>query len=326
MAQVLRQLPQVNDPNILVGTNTADDAAVYKVNDSLAIVQSVDYFTPVVDDPYTFGLITAANSLSDLYAMGAQPLFALNIVGFPSKKLSMNVLAEILKGGAAKAAEAGISVIGGHTIDDPEPKYGMVVTAVINPAQVVTNAGAKAGDRLVLTKPLGLGIITTAMKKGLVSPEVIAEAIEVMSTLNKAAAEAMVKVGVNACTDITGFGFLGHLHEMAKASHLGAKISLADVPVIPETWNLMNNKQGVVPGGSQRNLEFLREDLIINPGITEVDLTVLSDAQTSGGLLISVTEEKLPNLLQELKEAGVQTIALVGTMVEDDLFKLEICK
>jgi len=326
LAQVLRQLPQIYDPNILVGTNTADDAAVYKVNDSLAIVQSVDYFTPVVDDPYTFGLITAANSLSDIYAMGAQPLFALNIVGFPSKKLSMDVLAEILKGGAAKAAEAGISVIGGHTIEDPEPKYGMVVTAVINPAQVVTNAGAKAGDRLVLTKPLGLGIITTAMKKGLVGPVVIAEAIEVMSTLNKAAAEAMVKVGVNACTDITGFGFLGHLHEMAKASHLGANISLANVPVIPETWNLINNKQGVVPGGTLKNLEFLREDLIINPGISELDLTVLSDAQTSGGLLISVTEEKLPNLLQALKEAGVQTIAIVGTMVEDDLFKLEICK
>ena len=326
MAQVLRQLPQINDPNILVGTNTADDAAVYKVNDSLAIVQSVDYFTPVVDDPYTFGLITAANSLSDIYAMGAQPLFALNIVGFPSKKLSMDVLAEILKGGAAKAAEAGISVIGGHTIDDPEPKYGMVVTAVINPAQVVTNAGAKPGDMLVLTKPLGLGIITTAMKKGLVGPEVIAQAIEVMSTLNKGAAEAMVKVGVNACTDITGFGFLGHLHEMAKASHLGAKLFLSDVPVIPETWNLIKNKQGVVPGGTQKNLEFLREDLIINPGISEIDLTVLSDAQTSGGLLISVTEEKLPKLLQELKEAGVQTIAIVGKMVQDDLFKLEICK
>jgi len=316
----------VNDPNILVGTNTADDAAVYKVNDSLAIVQSVDYFTPVVDDPYTFGLITAANSLSDLYAMGAQPLFALNIVGFPSKKLSMDELAEILKGGAAKAAEAGISVIGGHTIEDPEPKYGMVVTAVIHPAQVVTNAGAKAGDMLVLTKPLGLGIITTAMKKGLVGPEVIAEAIEVMSTLNKGAAEAMVKVGVNACTDITGFGFLGHLHEMAKASHLGAKIFLADVPVIPETWNLINNKQGVVPGGTLKNLEFLREDLIVNPDISEVDLTVLSDAQTSGGLLISVTEEKLANLLLALKEAGVQTIAIVGKMVQDDLFKLEICK
>lgn len=326
MAQVLCQLPQVNDPNILVGTNTADDAAVYRVNDSLAIVQSVDYFTPVVDDPYTFGLITAANSLSDIYAMGAQPLFALNIVGFPSKKLSMDVLAEILKGGAAKAAEAGISVIGGHTIDDPEPKYGMVVTAVINPAQVVTNAGAKAGDILVLTKPLGLGIITTAMKKGLVSQDVIAEAIEVMSTLNKGAAEAMVKVGVNACTDITGFGFLGHLHELAKASRLGAKISLADVPVIQETWNLIRNNPGVVPGGTRKNLEFLKEDLIVNSGITEVDLLVLADAQTSGGLLISVTEDKLQSLLQELKEIGVQTISIVGKMVQDDLFRLEISK
>ena len=296
------------------------------MNDSLAIVQSVDYFTPVVDDPYTFGLITAANSLSDIYAMGAQPLFALNIVGFPSKKLSMDVLAEILKGGAAKAAEAGISVIGGHTIDDPEPKYGMVVTAVIDPSKVVTNAGAKAGDMLVLTKPLGLGIVTTAMKKGIVSQEVIAEAIEVMSTLNKNAAEAMVKVGVNACTDITGFGFLGHLHEMAKASHLGAKIYLAGVPVINETWKLIRNNSGVVPGGTRKNLEFLKEDLIINQDITENDLLVLADAQTSGGLLISVTEEKLPSLLQGLKGAGVQTIAVVGKMVQDDAFKLEICK
>lgn len=289
-------------------------------------MQSVDYFTPVVDDPYTFGLITAANSLSDIYAMGAQPLFALNIVGFPSKKLSMNVLAEILKGGAAKAAEAGISVIGGHTIDDPEPKYGMVVTAVIDPSQVVTNAGAKAGDMLVLTKPLGLGIITTAMKKSLVSPEVMAEAIEIMSILNKRAAEAMVKVGVNACTDITGFGFLGHLHEMAKASRLGAKIFLSDVPVIHETWNLIKNNSGVVPGGTRKNLDFLKGDLIINPDISEHDLLVLADAQTSGGLLISVTEEKLPNLLQELKDAGVQTIATVGKMVQDDLYKLEISK
>lgn len=326
MAQVLRQLPQINDPNILVGTNTADDAAVYKVNDSLAIVQTVDYFTPVVDDPYTFGQITAANSLSDIYAMGAQPLFALNIVGFPSKKLSMDVLADILKGGAAKATEAGISVIGGHTIDDPEPKYGMVVTAVINPSQVITNAGAKEGDILVLTKSLGLGIITTAMKKGLASQEAIVEAIEVMSTLNKSAAEVMVKVGVNACTDITGFGFLGHLHEMAKASHLGAKIFLDDVPVIQEAWNLITNQSGVVPGGTRKNLEFLNKDIILNQGITEIDLLVLADAQTSGGLLISVSEEKLPKLIQGLKEAGVQTSAIVGKMVKDELFKLEICK
>ena len=289
-------------------------------------MQTVDYFTPVVDDPYTFGVITAANSLSDIYAMGAQPLFALNIVGFPSKKLSMDVLAEILKGGAAKAVEAGINVIGGHTIDDPEPKYGMVVTAVLHPSQVVTNAGAKEGDILVLTKPLGLGIITTAMKKGLVSQEVIDEAVQIMSTLNKYAAEVMVKVGVNACTDITGFGFLGHLHEMAKASGLGAKIVLSDVPVIPEAWNLIKDKTGVVPGGTMRNLEFLKEDLTTSPDISEAELLVLADAQTSGGLLISVNEEKLPKLLQGLKEAGVQTTAIVGKMVQDDLFKLEICK
>lgn len=326
MAQVLRHLPQINDPNVLVGTNTADDAAVYKVTDSLAIVQTVDYFTPVVDDPYTFGAITAANSLSDIYAMGAQPLFALNIVGFPSKKLSLDILAEILKGGAAKAVEAGINIIGGHTIDDPEPKYGMAVTAVINPSEVITNAGAKEGDLLVLTKPLGLGIITTAMKRGLVSPETIAEAINIMSTLNKNAAEVMVKVGVHACTDITGFGFLGHLHEMVKASGLGAKIVLGDVPVIQEAWDLINYESGVVPGGTVRNLEFLKENLVVSPGISDVGLLVLADAQTSGGLLMSVAEEKLPNLLKGLKEAGVQTSAVVGKVVDDGLHRIEICK
>lgn len=326
MAQVLRQLPQINDPNVLVGTNTADDAAVYKISDSLAIVQTVDYFTPVVDDPYTFGAITAANSLSDIYAMGAQPLFALNIVGFPSKKLSLDVLAEILKGGAAKAAEAGIGVIGGHTIDDPEPKYGMAVTAVIDPSRVITNAGAKEGDILVLTKPLGLGIITTAMKRGLVSRDAIAEAVNIMSTLNKKAAEVMVEVGVNACTDITGFGFLGHLHEMVRASGLGAKILLADVPVIQEAWDLINYQSGVVPGGTVRNLEFLREKLVVGPGISEAELLVLADAQTSGGLLISAAEEKLPKLLKGLKEAGVQTSAVVGKVVHDHFCRLEICK
>lgn len=310
----------------MVGTNTADDAAVYRVNDSLAIVQTVDYFTPVVDDPYTFGAITAANSLSDIYAMGAQPLFALNIVGFPSKTLSMDVLAEILKGGAAKAVEAGINIIGGHTIDDPEPKYGMAVTAVIHPSQVITNAGAKEGDMLVLTKPLGLGIITTAMKRGLVSQEVITEAIQVMSTLNKYAAEVMIKVGVNACTDITGFGFLGHLHEMAKASGMGAKITLTDVPVLQEAWDLINYESGVVPGGTLKNLEFLKENLVIRPDVSETELLILADAQTSGGLLMSVAEEKLPILLQGLKEAGVQTSAIVGKMVQDDLSRLEICK
>lgn len=309
-----------------MGTNTADDAAVYKVNDSLAIVQTVDYFTPVVDDPYTFGAITAANSLSDIYAMGAQPLFALNVVGFPSKKLPLEVLAEILKGGAAKAVEAGINIIGGHTIEDQEPKYGLVVTAVIHPDEVVTNAGAKVGDYLVLTKPLGLGIITTAMKKGLVGQQTINEAIGVMSTLNKKAAEVMVRVGVHACTDITGFGFLGHLHEMVKGSGAGANISLSKLPVIQEAWHLVQNQTGVVPGGTKKNLSFLRENLVVGSGITEEELLVLADAQTSGGLLMAVEESKLPLLLAGLKEAGVQTSSVVGKVVHDENCRIEIGK
>ncbi len=315
MAQVLRHLPTINDPNVLVGTNTADDAAVYKVRDDLAIVQTVDYFTPVVDDPFTFGLITAANSLSDIYAMGAQPLFALNIVGFPSKQLPMNTLAEILKGGAAKAAEAGISIIGGHTIDDNEPKYGMVVTAVINPKDVITNAGAKPGDVLILTKPLGIGIITTAMKRGMVSQSTIDKAVDVMTTLNKAGAEAMIQVGANACTDITGFGFLGHLHEMAKASGVGAKISLSKVPVIPEAWELIS--QGVAPGGTHKNLEFLQGNIIWDASISKESQLVLADAQTSGGLLIAVPQEKAQQLVTALVEARVPVVAVVGEIIED---------
>lgn len=322
----MRLLPQIDDPNVLVGTSTADDAAVYKVNDSLAIVQTVDYFTPVVDDPYTFGAITAANSLSDIYAMGAQPLFALNVVGFPSKKLPMEVLADILRGGAAKAVEAGINVIGGHTIDDPEPKYGLVVTAVIHPSKVITNAGAKEGDYLVLTKPLGIGIITTAMKKGVAGQRTIDEAIKVMSTLNKNAAAAMIKVGVNACTDITGFGFLGHLHEMVKASGLGAKLAMEAIPVIEETWDLIKNITGVIPGGTRKNLDFLREHLVYNHSISEEELLILADAQTSGGLLISVSEAGLANLINELKAAGVETTAVVGRVITDDLNRIQICK
>lgn len=322
----MRLLPQIDDPNVLVGTSTADDAAVYKVNDSLAIVQTVDYFTPVVDDPYTFGAITAANSLSDIYAMGAQPLFALNVVGFPSKKLPMEVLADILRGGAAKAVEAGINVIGGHTIDDPEPKYGLVVTAVIHPSKVITNAGAKEGDYLVLTKPLGIGIITTAMKKGVAGQRTIDEAIKVMSTLNKNAAAAMIKVGVNACTDITGFGFLGHLHEMVKASGLGAKLAMEAIPIIEETWDLIKNITGVIPGGTRKNLDFLREHLVYNHSISEEELLILADAQTSGGLLISVSEAGLANLINELKAAGVETTAVVGRVITDDLNRIQICK
>lgn len=315
-------MPKIDDPNVLVGTNTADDAAVYKISDELAIVQTVDYFTPVVDDPYTFGTITAANSLSDIYAMGAKPLFALNIAGFPDKKLSLEVLGEILRGGAAKAQEAGVSIIGGHTISDAEPKYGMAVTAVIHPEKVITNAGAKPGDVLILTKPLGIGIITTAMKRDLVSPSTIEKAVEVMSSLNKTAAEVMVSVGVNACTDITGFGFLGHLYEMAKGSGAGAKISMAQMPVIPEAWDLI--RQGVAPGGTHRNLEFLKDNLSPAAGVSKEELLVLADAQTSGGLLMAAPAAKADRLVSELGAAGVPVVAVVGEIVADTAGRIVI--
>jgi len=318
----LRHLPKIEDPNVLVGTNTADDAAVYRISDDLAIVQTVDYFTPVVDDPYTFGMITAANSLSDIYAMGAKPLFALNIVGFPAKKLPLETLAEILKGGAAKAVEAGVSVIGGHTIDDNEPKYGMSVTAVIDPKKVITNAGARAGDVLVLTKPLGIGIITTAIKKGLVREDTIDKAVEVMSTLNKAAAEVMIDIGVNACTDITGFGFLGHLHEMLKGSGAGARISLQNVPVLPEAWELI--AQGIAPGGTYRNLEYLRDDVMWDTGISQEGKLVLADAQTSGGLLMAVPAEKARQLVDALTRAKVPVVAVVGEVIADPEARINV--
>lgn len=311
----MSQLPSITDPNVLIGTRTADDAAVYRVSDTLAIVQTVDYFTPVVDDPYTFGQITAANSLSDIYAMGASPLFALNIAGFPADTLPLEILAKILQGGADKAAEAGISIIGGHTIKDAEPKYGMAVTAVIHPDKVVSNAGARPGDRLILTKPLGIGIITTAMKQGKVSAETISAATEVMTTLNKGAAEAMASVGAHACTDVTGFGFLGHLSEMVRGSGVGAVINLSSVPVLEETWALV--RQGIAPGGSRRNLEFLRNRLAPAPAVSEDELLVLADAQTSGGLLIALPAGDVERLKNELAKRNVPVVAEVGEIVND---------
>lgn len=318
----MRHLPPIVDPNVLVGTNTADDAAVYKISDELAIVQTVDFFTPVVDDPYMFGMITAANALSDIYAMGARPLFALNIAAFPAKKLPLEMLGEILRGGSDKAREAGVSIIGGHTISDPEPKYGMSVTAVIHPDKVVTNAGARVGDILVLTKPLGIGIITTAMKRDLVSQKTADTAVEVMCTLNKTAAEVMVGVGVNACTDITGFGFLGHLYEMVKSSGVGARISMAKVPFIPETLDLIAT--GVAPGGSYKNLQFLQDKLSPQKGISKDQLLMLADAQTSGGLLMAVSADRAEHLINELRAAGVATVAVVGEIAADSGGKIII--
>ena len=312
---MLSQLPTFTDPNILVGTKTADDAAVYQLTEELAIVQTVDYITPVVDDPYACGAVAAANSLSDVYAMGARPIFALNVVGFPAGKLPLRVLTAILQGGADKVREAGASVVGGHSIDDPEPKYGLVVTGLVHPQKVITNAAAQVGDDLVLTKPLGLGIITTGIKGEQASPKTIDEAVHVMTTLNKTAADAMIEVGVNACTDVTGFGLLGHLHGMTSGSGVGARISLSAVPVLPEAWTLV--KKGICPGGTKRNREALAGKVTWAPEITDEGQLILCDAQTSGGLLIAVPKPKSAKLIERLQAAKTLAAARIGEIVAD---------
>lgn len=301
----------------MVGIETGDDAAVYRLGPELALIQTVDYFTPIVDDPYSFGAIAAANALSDIYAMGGRPLLALNIVGFPIGKLSVDVLGEILRGGAEKAMEAGVLIVGGHSIDDNEPKYGLAVTGLIHPDLVATNKQARVGDDLILTKPLGMGIISTAIKREKAPPSVVHRAIEVMSTLNRGAAEAMAEVGVHACTDITGFGLLGHLYGMTRASGVGARIKLSNLPILSEVWELA--KEGCIPGGTRRNYDYLQEKeaVVWDPGIDETTRLVVADAQTSGGLLISVAKEKSRDLLSLLETKKTPAAALIGEIVEN---------
>jgi selenide,water dikinase len=294
-----------------VATSTADDAGVYRLTPDLALVQTVDVFTPIVDDPYWFGAIAAANALSDVYAMGGTPRLALNIAGFPRAKLSLDILGEILKGGADKCSEAGVTVIGGHTIDDPEPKFGLAVTGFVHPDRVVTNASARHGDRLVLTKPLGMGVITTGIKQERTSRATIEEAIRLMAVLNEAAARAMIEVGVSAATDITGFGLLGHLHEMTRAAGVHATIRLGQVPILEEAWDLA--RRGMVPGGTQRNRAAL-EGAVSWDGIDEEAQILLCDAQTSGGLLIAVPEARLDRLLRSLRAGNVPAAAVIGVI------------
>ena len=252
---MLANLPPSFDPKALVDASTADDAAVYQLTDEIAIVQTVDFFTPIVDDPYAFGAISAANSLSDIYAMGATPLFGLNIVGFPSNRLPLKVLEEILRGAQDKAREAGISILGGHTVDDTEPKYGMAVTGIVHPGKILRNSTAQVGDVLVLTKPLGMGIIATALKRGLADQTTAQKAIAIMSTLNKIAAETLANFTVHACTDVTGFGLLGHLHEMAAGSQADVELNLSAIPILPEARALVS--ADVVPGGTLNNLSYV---------------------------------------------------------------------
>jgi selenide,water dikinase len=312
---VLRHLPIPGDPNLLLGIGTRDDAAVYRLTADLALVQTVDVFTPIVDDPYTFGQIAAANALSDVYAKGGRPLLALNIAGFP-RKLPLDILADILRGGADKAIEAGVTIVGGHTIDDPEPKYGLAVTGLVHPDRFVSNAGAGDGDALVLTKPLGIGVITTGIKQEITPPDVAADAVRVMNQLNRSASEAMTEVGVHAATDISGFGLLGHLHEMVEASGVGARVSAGAVPVLAGAAELA--RRGAVAGGTARNLEWLTDKVRWAPGVDDVTRLLLADAQTSGGLLIAVASNRAEALSQALRARGVETVATIGVIAPAD--------
>ena len=318
MDRIIKFLPKNIDPRVLVGTE--DDAGVYKLTDELAIVQTVDFFTPIVDNPYDFGAIAATNALSDIYAMGARPVTALNLVAFP-KDGPLEVLGEIMRGGADKAREAGVSIIGGHSIDDKEPKYGMAVTGILHPDSIIQKGNVRAGDKLVLTKPLGTGIIATAIKAGRASEEMIAVAVRSMKTLNKSASEAMLEVGVKGATDITGFGLLGHLREMLRQSSLSARLSLANVPFIPGVRDLAKS---CIPGGTRANLTYVADALVWGEGIAEDEKLMLADAQTSGGMLIAIAPDKLDALLAGLAARGVETRAVIGEVVVGDASKIFI--
>ncbi len=313
LAQVLRQLPTVDDENLLTAAIPFADAGVYRISEDCALVQSVDFFTPIVNDPKTYGRIAAANALSDVYAMGGKPLTVMNLVGFPSC-LEHDILVEILKGGAEKVLEAGAVIVGGHTVEDDEPKYGLAVTGLVDPKQLVTTAGAKPGDILVLTKPLGSGILATALKGEVIKEEQMIEAIRDMEMLNKSAAEAMLKVGVNACTDITGFGLLGHAMELAEASEVGIEIESSNLHIYPQVVDLA--AIGLIPVGSYRNREHYLPKVVNREQLAPEIIDILADPQTSGGLLISVSAEKLFQLTGELETAGCSAFQ-IGQIVAE---------
>ncbi|MFA4863592.1 MAG: selenide, water dikinase SelD [Bacteroidales bacterium] len=309
LEEILQSLPVSFHPDILVGNDKSDDAAVYRINDDQAIVQTLDFFTPVVDDPYEFGAIAAANALSDIYAMGAVPLFALNIVGFPSNRLPLEVLKQILKGASDKAAEAGIQIIGGHTVDDPEPKFGLAVTGIIHPGKILKNDGALPGDKLILTKLIGTGILATAMKRGVLDSNLGRIAIDQMMMLNKTAAEIMKDFPVSSCTDITGFGLMGHLYEMTSASGVDAEIFSSDVPLLPGAEEMA--AANIIPGGTLNNLEFAEKFVIWDEKVSYLRKVLLCDAQTSGGLLIALPERYAEDFLHRMDESGI-TAAIIG--------------
>ena len=304
--------------SVISDYTSTDDAAVVRLNDGKILLQTVDFFTPIVDDPYTFGQISAANSLSDIYAMGGKPLFALNIVAFPIQKLSNTILSEIMQGGADKADEAGIPIVGGHSIDDNEPKYGLVVTGEVSEKNIWVNTGAKPGDSLILTKPLGTGVIATAIKKEMASSSIIESAVKSMVMLNKKASETLQNFNPNAVTDITGFGLMGHLIEICKGSNVSSNINFSDINFLPGTIDLAN--EGIMPGGSKRNLEYAENYVKFSDSLSPTEKLLACDAQTSGGLLISIPNDEAD---QFISAYGHQAIK-IGSIIEKDTFSVSI--
>jgi len=308
--QVLHSLPTFAHPDLIVGTETSDDAGVFRLRPDLAIVNTVDFFTPIVDDPFTFGQVAAANALSDIYAMGAEPRTALNIVGFPRGKMPLAVLGEIIRGGCDKAIEAGVVVIGGHSIIDRELKYGMAVTGVVHPDQVIRNVGVQAGDALVLTKPLGTGIVMTALKRRKASRASVRAAVASMIALNRSASTIMRRFPVHACSDVTGFGLLGHAYEMASGSGVTIAIDAAALPLLPGARRLAG--AGTLTGGCRRNREYLTGRMAIDTSVGDALTEVALDPQTSGGLLIALPRDQAPQLVDALHAGGVEHAAIVG--------------
>ncbi len=306
----------------MVGIETSDDAGIYQLTDEIALVQTVDFFTPIVDDPFTFGQIAATNALSDVYAMGGTPLTAMNLVAFPIHTLPSTILKEILRGGLSKMQEAQVALVGGHSIEDKEIKYGLAVTGIVNPHRYLTNAKAKAGDQLVLTKPLGTGIIATALKAEMASEEAVHKMVESMITLNQKASELMKVYEAHACTDITGFGLIGHALEMAKASQIQLVIQSQNVPIFPEALEYAKN--GLIPGGAHSNRKYFSCHVEVNSRVPEILVDLFYDPQTSGGLLISLPPEKAQRLVEALRKEGVLQSSIIGEVVEGPPGRIQI--
>ena len=315
-------MPTITDPRILVDASTRDDAAVYRLTPDRAIVATVDFFTPIVDDAYDFGRIAATNAFSDVYAMGGTPLLALNLVGWPRDTLPYELLGEVLRGGADIAKEAGAFVLGGHSVDDPEPKYGMVAIGEVHPDKIITLARAQPGDALVLTKPIGTGVLSTALKRDLATAADIAPAVKSMTTLNAGAARAMLATGAHAATDVTGFGLLGHLHNMLSASGVAAQIDSAAVPLLPKALELA--ERGAVPGGTKRNREALTPHVTFASNVVEPLRVLLFDAQTSGGLLIALAADRAGALITALQREGTPAAARIGAIVKGAAGTIEV--